>query len=75
MTDGEYFTRTLEVSIHSNKKIDVVYTNDSAEVEKVLQRYEGSWIWGYELFVGLDFEYTKERNTAGSLYEEVLVFH
>ena len=71
-------SRSLSIPI---KKIDVVYTNDSTEVEKVLQRYQGSWIRLYEMFVGMDFEYTNERNTEKvdvvqlGLRDEVLVFH
>ena len=82
MVDGEYFTHSVKVPIHCNKDIEVVYTNESAEVEKVLQMYEG-WLEGMEeKFMGLDLEYTNDERYYEQVFvvqlglrNHVLVFH
>ena len=71
-----------KVPIHDGKEIEVVYTNDLAEVKKVLRRWKRNWIRGYEYFLGLDFEYTNDKSSGEkvavfqlSYRQEVLVFH
>ena len=35
-----YFSRSLQVVIHGEQTIDVTYTNDLAEVQRVLDMYK-----------------------------------
>ena len=57
---ADLFTHVREFPIHDGQSIDVVYTNDLAEVQRNLDMYES--ILEYrdpaDRFMGLDLEYT-----------------
>ena len=82
MDDSNYYSRTLNFPIYGNKEIEVVYTNDPAEVQRVVDMYQG-WLKEEEhKFVGLDMEYTWGRMDDKrmaviqlGLRRHVLVFH
>ena len=53
MDDREYFSETLTVHVHGEQTIEATYTNDPAEVQRVLDMYK-LWIAeGEEKLMGL----------------------
>ena len=61
MDDREYFSETLTVDVHGEQTIEATYTNDPAEVQRVLDMYK-LWIAeGEEKIMGLDMEYTSHK--------------
>ncbi|CAM0907490.1 unnamed protein product [Alopecurus aequalis] len=78
-----YFSRTMPVDVHGEQTIEVTYTNDPAEVQRVLDMYQ-QWIaTGEEMFIGLDLEYTSHKDEKDkkiavlqlAFRRHVLVFH
>ena len=43
MDDREYFSETITVDVHGEQTIKATYTNDPAEVQRVLDMYK-LWI-------------------------------
>ena len=73
----------MPVDVHGEQTIEVTYTNDPAEVKRVLDMYQ-QWIAsGEEKFMGLDLEYTSHRSENQkkiavlqiAFRRHVLVFH
>jgi len=54
------FTHKRTFRIHDEQSIDVVYTNDLAEVTRNLDMFESLLEGVEDMFMGLDLEYTKE---------------
>ncbi|CAM0883301.1 unnamed protein product [Alopecurus aequalis] len=83
MDENKYFSHTMPVDVHGEQTIDATYTNDPAEVQRVLDMYK-QWIAsGEDKFMGLDLEYTshmleEEKKIAVlqlAFHRHVLVFH
>lgn len=80
MDDSKYFSYSTSVDVHGGQAIQVTYTNDPAEVQRVLDMYK-QWIdSGDDKFMGLDMEYTchKAKKMAVlqlAMRRHVLVFH
>ena len=55
------YTRISTITVHGNKEIEVVYTNEEETMKKYLEMY-AQWFAEEkeDKFVGLDLEYTKE---------------
>jgi hypothetical protein len=83
MDDGKRTTQNHRIAAHGTTILDVVYTNDTATVDHILEMYE-QWLESEQhRFVGLDLEYTpksddKPREIAVvqlAMRTHVLVFH
>ena len=61
MDTVKYFFETYDVTVHGNQKIEAVYTNDPAELERVLDMYQKWFAAGDPKIMGLDMEYTSDR--------------
>ena len=61
MNTVDYFSETYDVTIHGNQKIEAVYTNNPAELERVLDMYMAWFAAGDPKIMGLDMEYTSAR--------------
>ncbi|CAM0956221.1 unnamed protein product [Alopecurus aequalis] len=83
MDENKYFSPTMPVDVHDEKTIEVTYTNDPAEVQRVLDMYQQSIANGEDKFMGLDLEYTSHMNEDEKkiavlqldFRRHVLVFH
>ena len=61
MNTVKYFSETYDVTIHGSQKIEAVYTNNPAELERVLDMYQEWFAAGDPKIMGLDMEYTSDR--------------
>lgn len=62
MNTVDFFSETHDVTIHGNQKIVVVCTNNPATLEQVLDMYQGWFAEGDPKIMGLDMEYTRDRD-------------
>ena len=51
----------MPLTVHGNQKIEAVYTNDPAELERVLDMYQKWFAAGDPKIMGLDMEFTSDR--------------
>ena len=58
MDKVQIFTRKFKHVASCATELDVVYTNDIAEVERTIKMYKGLLAGEEEKFIGLGFEYT-----------------
>jgi hypothetical protein len=62
MDDGKRMTQNHRIAAHGTTILDVVYTNDTATVDHILEMYE-QWLESEQhRFVGLDLEYTPKSD-------------
>ena len=77
--DGSVITQKIQIVPHGTTTLDVVYTNDPVEVNKILLKYEGWLDEEKHRFVGLDLEYTLNQKRCAvlqlSMRNHVLVYH
>ena len=79
MVDSKYFSSTIPIPVHGGKFIQAVYTNDPAEVHRVIDMFQ-QWLVEEDVkFVGLDMEYSKDHQKLAvmqiAMRDHVLLFH
>ena len=55
------FSKTYNISIHKDKQIEAVYTNDPDVIASVLDMYKKWFVEGDDKIMGLDMEYSADK--------------